>query len=167
MSAATSADDARYRPCVGAMLINRQGLVFVGQRTDTRQEAWQMPHGGIEADEAPDVAVLRELKEEIGTDKARILAETAGWHRYDLPPELQGKVWGGRYCGQSMKWFLLAFTGVDADIRPESVEHPEFRTWRWTDPAGLPEAAIGFKRAVYEAVLAQFLPAIRRFAGSP
>ena len=155
-----------YRPCVGAMLINRQGKVFVGQRTDTATDAWQMPQGGIDEGEAPPVAVLRELKEEIGTDKAHILAETAGWHRYDLPPELLGKVWGGRYCGQHMKWFLLAFTGSDADIHPDKVDHPEFRNWRWTDPESLPGAAIGFKKAIYEAVLAEFLPAIRRFTGS-
>ena len=160
--------DVLYRPCVGAMLLNPDGRVFVGQRHDSESEAWQMPQGGVEPGEDPAVAVLRELEEEIGTSKARVLAESAGWRCYDLPEHLQGKVWGGRYRGQRMKWFLLAFTGRDEDIRPDAVDHPEFRAWKWVEPADLPKLIVSFKRPLYEEVLAEFEPALTRYAaGNP
>ncbi|HYE50420.1 MAG TPA: RNA pyrophosphohydrolase, partial [Azospirillaceae bacterium] len=118
-----------YRPCVGIMLLNGQGHVFVGRRKDT-PDAWQMPQGGIDEGETPRQAALRELEEEIGTARAEVLAETAGWHRYDLPPHLLGKVWGGRFRGQEQKWVCCRFTGTDADI-DLATAHPEFDAWRW------------------------------------
>src|SRR4029077_17912507 len=116
-----------YRPGVGIMLINGDGLVFVGRRIDmpAGPAAWQMPQGGIDPGETPRQAALRELKEEVGTDKAEILAESAVWHHYDLPPEIAGRMWRGRYRGQRQKLFAMRFTGSDADIDP-ATEHPEF-----------------------------------------
>jgi putative (di)nucleoside polyphosphate hydrolase len=105
---------------------------------------------------------LRELEEEIGTAKARVLAETEGWLTYDLPADLVGKVWKGKYRGQRQKWFALAFTGQDADINPMDVKHPEFDAWRWADPEELVGLAVAFKRAIYEALLAEFAPTIAR-----
>jgi putative (di)nucleoside polyphosphate hydrolase len=157
--------DSLYRPCVGAMLLNPLGRVLVGHRLDSTSDAWQMPQGGVEKGENPADAVLRELEEEIGTAKARIIAESAGWRRYDLPARLQGKVWGGRYRGQRMKWFLLAFTGRDADIRPDAVANPEFKAWKWVEPADLPKLIVAFKRPLYEEVLAEFAASIAAFRG--
>src|SRR3546814_11044557 len=116
-----SSDLARlpYRPCVGLLLLNRDGNVFVGRRIDTAKEGdniWQMPQGGIDAGETPEEAALRELHEEIGTDKAEILAKSRHWLRYDLPSPLVGKVWQGRYRGQEQCWFELRFLGEDGDI---------------------------------------------------
>jgi putative (di)nucleoside polyphosphate hydrolase len=144
-----------YRPCVGIMLINPDWRVFVGQRIDQQVEAWQMPQGGIDPGETPEQAAFREMEEEIGTAKAEILAQTGGWVTYDLPPELVGKVWKGRYRGQTQKWFAMRFTGSDADIDLDT-EHPEFATWRWAKLAELPAMAIPFKRATYETVVAEF-----------
>jgi putative (di)nucleoside polyphosphate hydrolase len=149
-----------YRRCVGVMLFNGEGLVFVGRRHDT-PDAWQMPQGGIDEGETPAEAGLRELEEEIGTAKAEPVAETAGWLRYDLPPELLGKVWGGRYCGQQQKWLLCRFTGTDADI-DLATAHPEFDAWRWVEPRELAGLIVPFKRAIYEAVVAEFAPRIER-----
>lgn len=145
-----------YRPCVGIMLVNPQGLVFVAQRIDT-PDAWQMPQGGIDPGETPRAAALREMKEEIGTCQAEIVAETPDWLRYDLPAHLQGKLWGGRFCGQKQKWVLARFIGRDKDIRLETA-HPEFSAWRWCDPAALPDVIVPFKRPVYIAVLEAFSP---------
>jgi putative (di)nucleoside polyphosphate hydrolase len=146
-----------YRPCVGVMLANRDGDVFVGQRRDSDVPAWQMPQGGIDAGESPREAALRELEEETGIPAGlvEILAETPGWHRYDLPPELLGKVWKGRYRGQEQKWVLMRFLGTDAQVNI-ATEHPEFSRWRWISPADLPGHIVPFKRAVYEAVLEEF-----------
>ena len=145
-----------YRPCAGVVLINAEGLIFAGQRIDT-QGAWQMPQGGIDEGEDPRQAALRELVEETGVspDKVQVLAETPGWVYYDLPPELLGKVWKGRYGGQRQKWVLMRFLGQDADIRIDT-DHPEFREWRWMPAAALLENIVPFKRAVYEKVLAAF-----------
>lgn len=144
-----------YRTGVGIMLINGEGRVFVAQRADTAG-AWQMPQGGIDAGEEPRLAALRELKEEIGTNKAEILAESHGWLSYDLPAELQGRVWGGRFRGQKQKWFLCRFTGTDADIDLDHDDHPEFNAWRWIEPYSLPDLIVPFKRDLYQAVLAEF-----------
>ena len=119
-----------YRPGVGIFLLNAVGEVFVAQRIDTRQEAWQMPQGGIDDGETPRQAALREMAEEIGTNKAEILAESRHWLSYDLPPELVSKVWKGRYRGQKQKWFALRFLGEDSDIDLATPE-PEFLSWRW------------------------------------
>jgi putative (di)nucleoside polyphosphate hydrolase len=145
-----------YRPAVGVMLLNRQGWVFVAHRIDMpTMPAWQMPQGGIDPGETPRQAALRELKEEIGTDKAEILGESRRWLKYDLPVELAGKVWGGRYRGQRQKWFVMRFTGNDGDI-DLATEHPEFDAWKWVLPTRLPELIVPFKRQLYIDLLAEF-----------
>jgi putative (di)nucleoside polyphosphate hydrolase len=149
-----------YRPCVGVMLINPAGRVFVGQRRDT-PDAWQMPQGGIDSGETPPVAALREMEEEIGTAAAEIVAETQDWLRYDLPPDLLGRVWGGRYRGQKQKWVAARFTGTDADI-DLATAHPEFDAWQWVEPAELVGLIVPFKRPIYEAVVAEFGPVLER-----
>ena len=151
-----------YRPCVGLMLFNPHGRVFVARRIDMPSEAWQMPQGGIDKKEDPRKAALRELKEEIGTDKAEIVAESEGWRAYDLPRELQGVLWGGRFRGQTQKWFLLRFTGSDGDI-DIATEHPEFLEWKWAELAQLPRLIVPFKRKIYEEVVAEFGPIIERW----
>ena len=155
--AALPAELARlpYRPCVGVMLINREARVFVAQRLDTTVEAWQMPQGGIDRGESPRQAALRELKEEIGTDNAEIIAESRDWLRYDLPAHLIGRVWKGRYRGQEQKWFAMRFLGEDGEIDLET-EDPEFTTWRWTELDSLPELIIPFKRKLYQELVEEF-----------
>ncbi len=147
--------DRPYRPCVGIMLLNPAGHVFVAQRIDQRVEAWQMPQGGIDEGETPAAAALRELAEEIGTDKAEILAESPDWIPYDLPEALADKVWKGRYRGQTQKWFAMRFTGTDGDIDLDT-RHPEFDAWRWAAMDDLPSLIVPFKRPVYERVVATF-----------
>jgi len=146
-----------YRPCAGVMLINRDGRVFVGQRIDNTLEAWQMPQGGIDPGEDAQAAAIRELGEETGVsaDKVTLIAEAPDELIYDLPPELIGKVWKGKYRGQRQRWFLFRFDGEDSDIRIDTA-HPEFRAWRWAEPADLPRLIVPFKRALYEDVLAAF-----------
>jgi putative (di)nucleoside polyphosphate hydrolase len=153
-----------YRPAVGIMLLNPAGLAFIGRRIDMPAglAAWQMPQGGIDPGETPRQAAFRELKEEIGTDKAEILAETRGWLHYDLPSDIASRMWGGRWRGQRQKWFLMRFTGEDADINP-ATEHPEFDAWEWVEPRRLPELIVPFKRPLYCDLLAEFrehLPSI-------
>ena len=143
-----------YRRGVGVALIDVRGRVFVGQRSDTKG-AWQMPQGGIDKGETPRQAALRELKEETGTDKARIVAVSRAWLRYDLPDDLQSRVWKGKYRGQEQKWFLMMFTGEDADIDLET-DHREFQAWKWMAFSHLPRVAVGFKRAIYKEVVAAF-----------
>jgi putative (di)nucleoside polyphosphate hydrolase len=154
-------DSLPYRPCVGVMLLDARGRVFVGRRADAGADAWQMPQGGIDPGETPRAAALRELAEEIGTDAVEVLAEGRGWHRYDLPGELVGHAWGGRYRGQQQRWFAMRFLGRDQDVRLDTVT-PEFDGWRWVEPERLPDLVVPFKRAVYEAVLAEFRPVIAR-----
>jgi len=145
-----------YRPAVGIMLLNRAGEVFVARRVDMpTMPAWQMPQGGIDPGETPLQAALRELKEEIGTDKAELLGESRGWLRYDLPAELARAMWGGRYRGQQQKWFAMRFTGTDGDI-DLATEHPEFNAWKWLRPERLPEVIVPFKRQLYLDILAEF-----------
>ena len=122
--------DLHYRPGVGVTLINPAGLIFAGRRLDSTADAWQMPQGGIDGDETPRAAALRELEEETGikSDRVRFLAKTHHWLTYDLPPELLGKVWGGKYRGQRQKWFLYRFEGSDSEIEIEK-DHPEFSAW--------------------------------------
>jgi putative (di)nucleoside polyphosphate hydrolase len=149
-----------YRRNVGIMLINRDGLIFVGSRVDMPSDAWQMPQGGIDAGETPAQAAMRELHEEVGTDKAEIVAESAGWLSYDLPPKLQRKLWRGRWRGQSQKWFAMRFTGTDRDI-DIATKHPEFGAWRWVEPGQIVDLIVPFKRALYRAVLQEFAGLLR------
>ena len=144
-----------YRDGVGMMLLNRDGLVFVAKRIDMRAEAWQMPQGGIDKGENPRACAMRELREEIGTDKAEILHEAPGWYYYDLPKDLVPKIWNGKYRGQRQKWFLLQFTGEDNDINIET-ENPEFLEWKWVKPAQLPELIVLFKRELYAKLVRDF-----------
>jgi putative (di)nucleoside polyphosphate hydrolase len=167
-----------YRPNVGAVLFGPDGRVLVCRRADLPPDAsartprepasaegapggWQLPQGGMDEDEDPRVAVLRELAEEIGTDRAEIIGEHPGWLTYDLPPELLGVALGGRYRGQRQKWFALRFLGTDADIRLDADPHPEFDAWRWAELAELPLLAVSFKRAIY----AELARSFARFAG--
>jgi putative (di)nucleoside polyphosphate hydrolase len=144
-----------YRAGVGVMLLDRRSLVFVGRRIDTAGENWQMPQGGIDRGESPRQAARRELKEEAGTDKAEILAESAGWLTYDVPREIAGRLWRGRYRGQMQKWFAMRFTGEDRDIDLKT-HHPEFDAWKWIAPAELPRLIVPFKRQLYLDVLREF-----------
>ena len=146
-----------YRPCVGITLINAQGLIFAGRRLDSIANAWQMPQGGIDAGEKPREAALRELFEETGIRAERVtfLAQTEDWVTYDLPPELLGRVWGGKYRGQRQKWFLYRFDGADSEI-DIAKEHPEFAEWRLIGADDMLAAIVPFKRAVYETVIAAF-----------
>lgn len=150
-----------YRPNVGAVLFDRAGRVFVARRADQphgsdRSGAWQLPQGGIDGGEEPAKAVLRELREEIGTDRAEIIGEHSDWLTYDLPPELVGTALGGRYRGQRQRWFALRFTGSDADIRLDLDPHPEFDAWRWVALAQLPKLAAWFRRPIYETLAKSF-----------
>ena len=156
MTSILEPDTRPYRPCVGALLINREGLVFIGARSDTPDRAWQMPQGGIRKGETPETAAFRELKEEIGTDKAIVLAESESWLSYDLPTEASHRKWKGRYRGQTQKWFALRFLGSDADIDLDTSDHAEFQAWLWVPIDRLPSLIIPFKRPVYEAVVAEF-----------
>jgi putative (di)nucleoside polyphosphate hydrolase len=137
------------------MLLNRAGLIFVGKRIDQTVEGWQMPQGGIDEGEAPRQAVLRELKEETGTDKAEILGEMDDWLTYDLPPHLVGIAFKGKFRGQKQKWFALRFTGRDSDIDLTAHE-PEFSEWKWLALDDLPGVIVPFKRDAYAAVVAAF-----------
>ena len=150
-----------YRPNVGAVLFNVAGRVFVARRADlpnAEGEAggWQLPQGGIDHGEDPRAAVLRELAEEIGTDRATIIGEHPEWLVYDLPPHLIGVALGGRYRGQRQRWFALRFTGADSDIRLDADPDPEFDAWRWAELAELPALAVDFKRAIYQTLVASF-----------
>jgi putative (di)nucleoside polyphosphate hydrolase len=148
-----------YRPCAGFMLVNREGLVFVGQRIDPSAHGfWQMPQGGIDPGEDIREAALRELAEEVGVaaHMVEVIAQSAQPYLYDLPPELLGRVWKGRYRGQEQHWFLGRFLGEDADIDLEAHDPPEFNAWRWVAPDALPELIVPFKRAVYEGLVAEF-----------
>ena len=148
-----------YRPCVGVMLVNAEGKVFVGQRIDAKEgDRWQMPQGGIDEGEDLHAAAFRELAEEtgIGESLATILATTSGELLYDLPDELLGTLWGGRYRGQRQTWVLMRFTGEDADVDLAAHDPPEFFAWKWADPEELPELIVPFKREVYQAIVDGF-----------
>ena len=145
-----------YRACVGVVLANPAGLVFAGERIDT-PGAWQMPQGGIDPGESPRDAAPRERWEETGVpaEKVTVEAETPGWLRYDLPDNLVGKVWNGRYRGQEQRWFLMRHDGPDSDI-DIATEHPEFSRWRWMSADDLIAAIVPFKRALYVEVMNAF-----------
>jgi putative (di)nucleoside polyphosphate hydrolase len=149
------AESAQYRSGTGIMLLNLRNEVFVGLRICGPDDAWQMPQGGIDEGETPRAAALRELREEIGTDNVEVLAESRGWLRYDLPANLVGKAWGGRWRGQQQKWFAMRFLGSDAEINL-ATEHPEFSAWQWVPASHLPELIVSFKQRLYIDVLQQF-----------
>jgi len=155
----TASSKLPYRPCVGIMLINRKGLIWVGNRiqmVDTGSPlTWQMPQGGIDKGEEPREAAFREMKEEIGTDKGKIIGETEGWLTYDLPPHLIGKALKGKYCGQKQKWFAMRFTGKDSDIDIAADAHQEFSEWAWVPLAELVELIVPFKRSVYQQIVVE------------
>ena len=148
-----------YRPCVGVMLVNAEGKAFVGKRIYNKEgDWWQMPQGGVDEGEDLDRAMQRELAEEVGAraEHLEIVARLPGELFYDLPPELHGKLWGGKYKGQRQTWFLVRFTGADSDIDLNAHKHPEFCEWKWVDPRLLPELIVPFKKRVYRAVLDEF-----------
>jgi putative (di)nucleoside polyphosphate hydrolase len=160
MDGAEAARARGYRPGVGVMLLDQRNRVFVGRRIDSSGENWQMPQGGIDGGETPREAVRRELKEEVGTDKAEFLAESKDWLSYDVPQEIAGRVWGGRYRGQMQKWFAMRFTGSDSDIDLHT-HHPEFDAWRWVEASDLPTLIIPFKRQLYLDILGEFSGLLR------
>ena len=157
--------DLPYRPCVGIVLFDRDGLAFIGRRLHGPEHvdlshAWQMPQGGIDEDEEPWLAARRELREETNIRSVERLGEIAEWLAYDIPRDLVGQAWKGKYRGQKQKWFALRFTGEDSEIdiaHPAGGAHePEFDEWRWERPSRLPQLIVPFKRAVYERVVREF-----------
>jgi putative (di)nucleoside polyphosphate hydrolase len=146
-----------YRSNVGIMMVNEKGYVFVGQRLDNNQNAWQMPQGGIDAGEDPETAAYRELLEETGVKKqdVRLVASSAQWLSYDLPEDLIPILWNGKFRGQKQKWFLFKFLGEDGDINI-ATEHPEFSKWKWISKENLLKEIVPFKKSVYENVLKEF-----------
>ena len=155
-----------YRRGVGAMLFNGEGKVFIGRRFSAKYpNSWQMPQGGIDKEEDPKQAVLRELAEETGTDKAEIIAETKEWLTYDLPENLLGVSWDGRFRGQEQKWFALRFTGVDTDFNLDLHHKPEFCEWRWAGVEELQDLIVPFKRQLYKDILEEFRGLVDKIAG--
>ena len=146
-----------YRSNVGIMMVNEKGYVFVGQRIDNNQNAWQMPQGGIDAGEDPETAAYRELLEETGVKKqdVRFVASSSQWLSYDLPEDLIPILWNGKFRGQKQKWFLFKFLGEDRDINI-ATEHPEFSKWKWISKENLLKEIVPFKKSVYENVLKEF-----------
>jgi len=161
----TKFEDLPYRPCVGVTVLNRAGLVFIGRRSEGPEHidethVWQMPQGGIDRDEDPWPAALRELYEETSIRSVELLGEISDWLSYDIPRDIVGQAWGGRYRGQTQKWYALRFTGDDSEINISSpgggVHDPEFIAWKWEPMAHLPDLVVPFKRSTYERVVREF-----------
>ena len=150
-------NEGKYRRGVGVMLLNRQGKAFVGARIDNTDEAWQMPQGGIDEGEEPWATALRELEEETGIAPHLVerIADVPERLKYDLPEELRGKLWGGKWAGQDQDWYLVRFLGRDSDVNI-ATKHPEFRDWKWVEPSELPELIVPFKRDLYRRLIAEF-----------
>jgi putative (di)nucleoside polyphosphate hydrolase len=167
----TKYEELSYRPCVGMMLLNRAGLVFIGRRVGGPEHvdslhSWQMPQGGLDEGEDPYQAALRELQEETSVRSVALLAEAKDWYSYDLPTQVGRKAWKGKYRGQTQKWFALRFLGNEGEINvlhPPGGHKPEFVDWRWEKMERLPALVIPFKRKVYEQVVKEF----SRFSGRP
>lgn len=153
----TGSSKLPYRSNVGIMMVNKTGYIFVGQRLDNNQNAWQMPQGGIDAGEDPETAAYRELLEETGVNQqnVRFLASSSRWLSYDLPEDLIPTLWNGKFRGQKQKWFLFKFLGKNGDINI-ATEHPEFSKWKWISKENLLEEIVPFKKSVYENVLKEF-----------
>jgi putative (di)nucleoside polyphosphate hydrolase len=157
-------EDLPYRPCVGVLVLNRAGLAFMGRRIEGPEHidathAWQMPQGGIDKGEEPWPAALRELHEETNIRSVERLGEIADWLQYDIPREIVGQAWKGKYRGQTQKWFALRFTGDEGEIdlaHPAGAHEPEFSAWRWEAMQNVPNLVVPFKRAVYERVVREF-----------
>jgi putative (di)nucleoside polyphosphate hydrolase len=162
-------EDLPYRPCVGVMVLNRAGLAFIGRRIEGPEHidathAWQMPQGGIDKGEEPWPAALRELREETNIRSVERIGEIADWLTYDIPREIVGQAWKGKYRGQTQKWFALRFTGEDGEIdveHPADAPEPEFAAWRWEPMQNVPDLVVPFKRAVYQRVVREFAPLIK------
>jgi putative (di)nucleoside polyphosphate hydrolase len=159
-------EDLPYRPCVGVMVLNRDGLAFIGQRIGGPEHvdlthSWQMPQGGIDSGEESWPAARRELREETNIRSVERVAEISDWLTYDIPREIVGQAWKGKYRGQKQKWFAVRFTGSESEIdveHPEGAHEPEFATWRWEPLKNVPGLVVPFKRAVYDRVVREFLP---------
>jgi len=160
----TRFEDLPYRPCVGLMVLNGAGLVFIGCRSEGPEHidethVWQMPQGGIDRGEDPWLAALRELYEETNIRSVKFLGEIGEWLSYDIPRDIVSRAWGGKYRGQTQKWYALRFTGDDSEINissPGSSHDPEFVAWKWETMARLPDLVVPFKRPTYERVVQEF-----------
>jgi putative (di)nucleoside polyphosphate hydrolase len=163
-------EDLPYRPCVGVTVLNREGLAFIGRRIGGPEHvdlthSWQMPQGGVDPGEEPWPAALRELREETNIRSVERLAEISDWLTYDIPREIVGQAWKGKYRGQKQKWFAMRFTGAESEIdveNPDGAPEPEFATWRWEPLKKIPDLVVPFKRAVYDRVVREFLPLTQR-----
>jgi putative (di)nucleoside polyphosphate hydrolase len=148
-------DSLPYRLGVGLVLFNHDKKILIGQRIDSKMNGWQMPQGGIDNGETPSQAVLREMEEEIGTNKGKIISEAKNWYFYDIPKYIVPKLWNGQYKGQKQKWFLIEFTGTDGDIKIDTINQ-EFKEWKWSNIDELMEIIVPFKKTLYKAVIKEF-----------
>ena len=154
-----------YRSCVGLMVFNKIGQVFCGQRLDNKAEAWQLPQGGIDEGETPIEAGFRELKEETSIVNVEFVSEYPEWLNYDIPLPLANALWKGKFRGQTQRWLLFSFTGIDNEININT-SHPEFKNWEWINPSQLPLKAISFKQEIYSMINKAFIPIINNFNSS-
>lgn len=147
--------DLPFRLGVGMVIMNKKKQIFIGKRIDRKHYGWQMPQGGIDKGEGPKETVMREMLEEIGTNKGRIIAKTDAWYSYKIPKKSAAKLWGGKYCGQKQKWFLIEFQGEDDEININT-KHPEFVKWKWAYVDEILEEVVSFKFTLYKSILDEF-----------